>query len=108
MSEKEAVEEFVESRMIRVPPDAERIEVESAFGGLGIYDVGLLKGCRYRPTAEDGSPVCEHVPMHAQIREKGGRLFIEPSLINGTGVQEHKATAGRRAIAWLTGLLRGR
>ncbi len=108
MGEKEAVEEFVESRMIRVPPDAERIEVESAFGGLGIYDVGLLKGCRYRPTAEDGSPVCEHVPMHAQIREKGGRLFIEPSLINGTGIQEHKATAGRRAAAWLTGLVRGR
>jgi hypothetical protein len=107
MSEKDAVREFVEARMIRVPPDSERIEVESAFGGLGIYDLDMLRGCRYRGVAEDGSPVCEHVPMHAQIRKKGGRLFIEPSLINGSGVQEHKATGASRAVAWLGSVLRG-
>ncbi len=106
MSEKDAVRRFVEARMIRVPSDGGRIEVDSAFGGLGIYDVGMLRGCSYRGVADDGSPVCEHVPMHADIRGKGGRLFIEPSLINGSGVQEHKAAGARRAVAWLGNVLR--
>jgi len=101
MSEREATRRFIEARMIRIPPEAQRIEVESAFGGLGIYRSSLLKGCTYTGADGNDDAVCEHVSFNQQIRAKGGRLFVEPSLINGRGTERHKASWTRRAEFWL-------
>ena len=101
MTEAEAVRRFVEARQIRIPSDADRIEVDSAFGGLGIYRTQWLRDTRYSGTRADGASICEHVPFHAKIRARGGRLFIDPGLVNGTGVQPHKAGFLLRAAAWL-------
>jgi hypothetical protein len=105
MSRKQAEQEFLEARRIRIPEDAEPIEVDSAFGGLGIYDTGYIAGCSYRGVGDDGESVCEHVSFNTQIRAKGGRLFIRPSLINGTGVERHKAPGLRRLRYWITSRL---
>lgn len=77
-----ALEACVHARMITIAPDHDWIEVESAFGGLAIYRKDALLGCRYDGLSEDGQEVCEHVPLHAQMRARGRRLFINPSLIN--------------------------
>jgi hypothetical protein len=74
----EAVWGCVGSRQIHIPADVKPIEVNSAFGGLGIYKTSFLKGLQYCGTE------CEHVSLHRDIVSKGGRLFIFPSLRNGT------------------------
>jgi hypothetical protein len=75
-------ERAVYSRQIIIPKNSEWIEVDSAFGGLCIYRKDLIAGCRYSSYTHSGTPVCEHVEFHAQIRSKGGRIFINPDLVN--------------------------
>lgn len=71
----------IHSRMARLDPKADWIEVESAFGGLAIYRREALLAGRYQGLLE-GRPICEHVPLHAELRAKGYRIFINPALIN--------------------------
>ena len=75
------------SRMIRIDPAAEWIEVESAFGGLAIYKREAMDargGVRYSSRDVDGRSICEHISVHSTIRDAGGRIFINPSLINAS------------------------
>lgn len=72
----------VNSRMFKIPKSAEWIQVESAFGGLGIYKTKVALESNYSGLDENGEPICEHVPFHKQIAAKGGRLFINPALTN--------------------------
>lgn len=71
----------IHSRMARLSARAAWIEVDSAFGGLAIYRRDALLAGEYSGVA-GGKAVCEHVPLHAQLRAKGYRLFINPALIN--------------------------
>jgi hypothetical protein len=65
------------------------LEVESCFGGLGIYQTDCLLQCRY--AGDD----CEHVTLHRSMRKAGfGRLYLNPSqivlrssLVHGTWLQ---------------------
>lgn len=72
----------VQSKMIKIPADSDWIEVDSAFGGLAIYSRNILEGAFYLGVKSDGLPVCEHVPFHATIKLNGGKILINPSLIN--------------------------
>ncbi len=69
-------------KMITIPESADWIPVDSAFGGLGLYRRAILAGARYSGAGENGEPVCEHVPLHKQLRARGARIFINPRLIN--------------------------
>jgi hypothetical protein len=71
----------IHSRMARLSPRAAWIEVDSAFGGLAIYRREALLAGDYSGIA-GGKSICEHVPLHAQLRAKGFRIFINPALIN--------------------------
>jgi len=62
-------------------PFREPIRVDSAFGGFGIYRMGVALGGRYVGFV-NGRTICEHVPYHEQLVAKGARLFIHPGLIN--------------------------
>ena len=76
-------------RMIHIDSSHDWIEVESAFGGLAIYRRSLLdSGAFYKGVNEFGDQVCEHVSLHAQIRSMGGRIFINPMMMN-TSPREH-------------------
>ena len=55
------------------PPGHPPLEVNSAFGGLGIYKTAAYLGSEY--SGED----CEHVPFHAMMKEKGYSVFLNPS-----------------------------
>lgn len=73
----------VRSRMVRIPPDAQWIEVDSAFGGLAVYRRNPLVRCEYVGVTGEGQEICEHVGLHSALRAQGGRIFINPALING-------------------------
>jgi hypothetical protein len=58
------------------PPGTPLVPVYSAFGGLCIYRKAILDGLSYDESSED----CEHVSLHNAIREKGGRIFMNPGM----------------------------
>ncbi len=92
-------------RMLEIAPDHDWIAVESAFGGLAVYRAEALAGLRYRGLTEAGAEVCEHVPLHRAMRERGARLFINPRLLNGQAGDGDAyfpgpAAARRRAGSW--------
>jgi hypothetical protein len=70
------------SRMITLPADAPWIEVDSAFGGFALYRTEALRGARYEGLTAAGEETCEHVALHAALRAAGGRLFVNPAMIN--------------------------
>ncbi|MCY6380789.1 hypothetical protein [Hoeflea prorocentri] len=96
MTKKEAEAEFVFKRQERVDPARGFIEVESAFGGLGMYRLDALDGCRYVGLAADGIEVCEHVAFHRDMRKNGSRLYVDATLINGSGGQPHDSGMSRK------------
>lgn len=92
----------VSARMITIPPSSSWIEVDSAFGGLAIYRRRAIEGALYRGVSGSGSEVCEHVHFHGEIRSRGGKIFINPALING-GISEHVIdfSYARLILLWL-------
>ncbi len=79
------------SRMIQVPQASQWIEVESSFGGLGIYKTEYLNHVRYEGKSDKGpwgGQVCEHVAFNAALRANGAQLFINPQMVN-TSLNEH-------------------
>lgn len=78
------------SRQIHIPVGESPIEVKSGFGGFAIYRTDFLKEQRYRDFDENGVVACEHVSLHREIRNRGGRLFIFPSMINSTPYEHIK------------------
>jgi hypothetical protein len=92
VGEEAALRVAIYSKMVRIPTSREWIEVDSAFGGLAIYRKAILTGANYRGTDAAGASVCEHVALHASIRERHGRIFINPALIN-SGYNRHSFDA---------------
>ena len=78
----------IHSRMVKIDENLDWIEVDSSFGGLAIYRRCALEGAQYVGLDDEGEMVCEHVRLHAAIRAHGGRIFINPGLIN-TGYTSH-------------------
>jgi hypothetical protein len=77
-----AREMAVYSRQRKIAPHADWVEVDSAFGGFGIYDVNQIGDSTYSARDFGGEITCEHVIFHQKIRAMGGKLYINPKLIN--------------------------
>jgi hypothetical protein len=82
LSYRDALFSAIHSRMITISEDEPWIEVDSAFGGLAVYKKKSLQNTVYIGLDKDGEEVCEHVHLHAQIKESGGSIFINPKLVN--------------------------
>ena len=84
MDEKAAQHIAVECKQAAIDPRADPIEVDSAFGGLGIYRREAFLAGRYAGTDDSagGIDVADHTPYHRELRQKGFRIFINPALIN--------------------------
>lgn len=76
------------SRMIEISPDAPWIEVNSAFGGLGIYRRSVLNNIRFDGRSPSAQQACEWVGFNQTLRARGHKLFINPKMIN-CGFNEH-------------------
>jgi len=70
------------SKMIRIKSTCKPIEVDSAFGGLGIYKKEVIVDSKYFGLDKNNNEICEHVPLNQNLRKKGYKLFIAPKLIN--------------------------
>lgn len=57
------------------------VQVRSCFGGVAVYRAGALRGCAYRGVDEQGREVCEHVPLHLSMVERGARICINPQMV---------------------------
>ena len=68
-----------------IPTNSEWIEVISAFGGLAIYTRESFQLANYSSKDSSGNIICEHVSFNEAVRECGGRIFINPMLINSYG-----------------------
>ena len=79
---KKAKQKAIWSKMRKISPNHPILEVDSAFGGLGIYQSWVFIDCDYSKLSTNSSNESEHVFLHHQIRSKNGRLFIHPKLIN--------------------------
>jgi glycosyltransferase involved in cell wall biosynthesis len=94
-SDDVAFAETYAKRLFSLPRDAAPVEVDSAFGGLGLYKMSYVRrnpnpylGQKIRVLRKDGQTnvtrvqICEHVHFNAGLRNLGGRLFIAPGMIN--------------------------
>ena len=96
-TDEEAFNQTFKKRIHSIPATDKPMEVNSAFGGLGIYRMEyILKNpnpylgykIKYTPSPDGTFKIsrrqyCEHVHFHEGIRSIGGKLYILPSLING-------------------------
>lgn len=78
----------VYSRMITIAPTSKWIEVDAAFGGLGVYKREALICSKYIGVTDDGREICEHVLLSEGIKKAGFKIFLNPKLIN-TKRSEH-------------------
>jgi hypothetical protein len=92
----------VYSKMISIPPESDWIQVESAFGGFAIYRRDVIRGAKYVGLTTAGNEICEHVPFHLTIGNQGGKIFINPKLINGS-FNEHSRPAMQLAQRFSVG-----
>jgi hypothetical protein len=96
VSDQAAFAAAFSSRIFSLFKDGPPLEVDSAFGGLGIYKTSFFTrapnpylGYKVKVVVspQDTRVVrwqtCEHVHFHQGLRSIGGRLFVLPGLING-------------------------
>lgn len=69
------------------------LPVDSAFGGMGVYKRQALTDVRY-VGLHKGRQICEHVPLHEQMRRQGKRLYISPAFVLPTHAQDEQVTHG--------------
>lgn len=81
ISPKVAKEITIWSKMIRIPKDSSAIQVQSAFGGLGVYKKQIFLKYDYSPINRKFN-CSEHVTFNLKITQADGELFIVPSLTN--------------------------
>jgi len=92
---EEAFDAAFRPHIYRIAPSRSPVEVNSAFGGLGIYKLPAVlrnphpyrgsKAKILRNSKETRAyrwQVCEHVHFNEGLRLEGGRLYILPFLIN--------------------------
>ena len=95
LSDTKLLEQVYLPRQFSLAPGSAPLEVDSAFGGLAIYQSDWLARAEpcyvgERALAWHGTAgqrwlrwqCCEHVALHQQLRNSGGRLWIHPGLVN--------------------------
>ena len=84
---KDSDEDFcVNSRFRNIPQNTEPINVKSCFGGFGIYKKKYIHNCSYGTGLNSHNPnnegMCEHVTFNEGVINNGGKIYINPKLIN--------------------------
>ena len=82
MPTNDAKNEAIWSQMRRIPIEEELIEVDSAFGGLGVYRRRVFENFDYKLVGKTDGGESEHISLHKKIVGSGGRLFIVPAMTN--------------------------
>ena len=96
----EAVERYVGRRQVRIAPEHGPIEVDSAFGGFGVYRTSFLCNAWYSGRDAAGREVCDHVHFNSCVRRAGGKLYIIPALLNDAPAEHLAPGSGATARPW--------
>jgi hypothetical protein len=72
----------LKSKSISISRENPLIPVKSAFGGGAIYTFESINNKSYNGLDKQGKEVCEHVPLNLSIHDSGGKLYINPALVN--------------------------
>ena len=72
----------VQAKQVSLDPSMGMIEVDSAFGGLGIYKKAAFIAGRYVGLDFAGNEVSDHISFHKDLRQAGYRIFINCALVN--------------------------
>ncbi len=81
ISQQDAKELAIWSKMRKIKKNSPLIRVDSAFGGLGIYRKNVFMNFDYSLPNEKIHE-SEHVSLHKKITDSNGLLFIVPSMTN--------------------------
>jgi hypothetical protein len=77
-----ALWDSVYSRMIKIHKNSTWIKVDSAFGGVAIYDINYISNCNYVGLDANKKQICEHISFNNGIVKNGGSIYINPKFIN--------------------------
>jgi hypothetical protein len=84
--EKKSRDYCLNDRFKIINKDSEPIKVISCFGGIGIYKRQYLDNCSYGKGTQDFNgnqiEICEHVEFNKGVINNGGKIYINPKLIN--------------------------
>lgn len=84
----------VNVRMLTIPIDSPPILVDSAFGGFGLLRLSdKTVGITYQGVSSEGKQICEHVSFCEFLRKQGGKVVINPKMIN-TKSTDHSQRIG--------------
>lgn len=97
-----ALDRHVWSRQVFIPPSVAPIEVDSAFGGFGIYRTAFLERAWYGGLARSFEEISEHVPFNEKVRRNGARLYIHPGILNDGPLEHLGVLSGRQSRPWCT------
>ena len=93
-SDQKAFDQVYTQVLKQIPIESAPIQVESAFGGLGIYKMLYVLNNKNRYIGHEFKyfeseslvfsklQTCEHVSFHRGIAAQGGQMFILPYLVN--------------------------
>jgi hypothetical protein len=77
-----AYQKYLWDRQRPISPEADIIQVNSAFGGFGIYNTKYLENAFYLGLTKNGKQVCEHVHFNECVKNNGSSLYVNPKLLN--------------------------
>lgn len=72
----------IRDKQIRIPQSRDWISVNSAFGGLAIYDIQAFIVGAYSTNSDNETGICEHVAFNLDLKKAGWKIFINPALTN--------------------------
>jgi glycosyltransferase involved in cell wall biosynthesis len=72
----------VKAKQVSLDPSWGMIEVDSAFGGLGIYKKEAFISGRYIGLDARGNEVSDHISFHKDLKNAGYRIYINCALVN--------------------------
>jgi len=80
MAQQYKSKRVISQYQIQIPIHKNLIQVDSAFGGFGIYRVNKIKKAKYQGI-KNNKIICEHVEFHNELIKNGARLFICPKFL---------------------------
>jgi hypothetical protein len=82
MNPEKARRHSLSDRMIRIPKDSSPIQVDSAFGGLGLYRRWVFDEFDYSKDLPEADLEIDHVTLNRKAKSAGAKIYIHPALIN--------------------------
>lgn len=81
LREDKAKKIAIYSKMRKIPSGSDWISVDSGFGGFGVYKPEVFVRFNYDKITHDLRD-SEHIDLHLKIIQSGGKIYINPNLIN--------------------------